>query len=392
MDYWVGYPRPDGSYGVRNIVAILPTVSCANVVCDRIASYFDDNVVSLSHNTGCALLERGFGMDTQDILINVGLNPNIHSVLVVGLGCETVNPDVVADGIMASGKPVERILIQDVGSQRAVELGRELVTRLLNEAEKIRRRSTDVSTLIVGVECGGSDWTSGVLSNPSVGYASDKLVGLGGTVILGETTELIGAEHILIDRAVSDEVGLRIRWIIDRYIKDIGYIGGSVYGSNPSRGNIEGGLSTIEEKALGAICKGGFSKIVEVVDYGVRPSKKGVVIMDTPGYDIASITGMIAGGAQIIVFTTGRGSPTGSLLSPTIKVTGNPWTYMKMKDDIDINVGEILLMKSLPGQDYILCQGERIYEMILDVASGHETKSESYRYNNLYFWRRGMTL
>ncbi len=388
MSEWRGFPRTDGSYGTRNHVLVLPSVSCANQVCRRIADSVD-GVVAAPHNTGCALCEKAIFTGTLDILAGLGMNPNVHSVLVVGLGCETVSSDELADAISRSGKTVYRLSIQDMGTIETVEKGIGIVKKLVAEASKIKRKATDLSTLVVGVECGGSDWTSGVISNPAVGIASDIIVNGGGTVILGETTEMVGAEHILVSRAINKDVGRRIMEIVRRYEDEAIEVGCDIYGSNPSKGNIEGGLSTIEEKALGAIKKGGSTPVMEVVEYGVKPSKKGLVIMDTPGYDLPSITGMAAGGANIIVFTTGRGSPVGLQIAPTIKVTGNPETFNKMSSDIDVNLGDALV----GDEDIIISElGKKVLETILEVASGRGTKSEILGYNELYVWRRGADL
>ena len=390
MKTWEGYPRPDGTFGTRNYVGILPSVACANSVAKKIAENVK-GTVALPHNTGCALAGKDVEKRTLETLAGLGLNPNIHSLLIVGLGCETIQSDKLADKISSSGKTVYNIVIQDQGTLKTIEKGVRIVKKLVEEASILKRQSTDMSTLVVGTECGGSDWTSGIISNPALGYAADTIVEKGGTIILSETTEFLGAEHHLLKRAFDQEVKRKILTIIRRYEKEIIQAGGDIRGSNPSRGNIRGGITTIEEKALGAILKGGSSEIMEVLEYGERPGKRGLIIMDTPGYDIISITGIAAGGAQIIVFTTGRGNHLGSPIVPTIKVTGNPSTYKKMKDNIDIYVGKNIIA----GNDYISDEilkkaGTRIVNEILQVASGKRVKSEILEYNELLVWRRGI--
>jgi D-galactarate dehydratase / Altronate hydrolase, C terminus. len=230
----------------------------------------------------------------------------------------------------------------------------------------------DISELILSIECGGSDTTSGLASNPAVGYASDKLVDMGGTSIFSETTEFIGAEHILARRAVTAEVGQKILNIVKACEDKAKTMGVDMRGGQPTPGNIEGGITTIEEKSLGCIYKGGTKPIQDVLDYGEAPKGKGLYIMDTPGQDIESITGMTAGGSQIVVFTTGRGTPTGSPICPVIKVTGNPWTYENMKDNIDINAGTIV-----EGDQSLKEVGEIIFNEIVNVANGKLTKAEA---------------
>ena len=392
MNEWKGYPRPDGSFGARNYVGVLPSVACANSVAKKIAENVK-GAIPLIHNTGCALTGKDAVKRTVDTLVGLGLNPNVHSLLIVGLGCETIQSDKLADKISRSGKEVYNIIIQDQGTLKTIEKGIRIVKKLIQEASVQTRQSTDISTLIIGTECGGSDWSSGIISNPILGYAADIIVNNGGTVILSETTEFFGAEHLLIKRAFSSEVKNKILEIIRRYEQDIINSGGDIYYSNPSYGNIQGGITTIEEKALGAILKGGTSKIMQVVEYGEKPSKKGLIIMDTPGYDIISITGMAAGGAQVIVFTTGRGNHIGFPIVPVIKITGNPLTYEKMMDDIDIYVGEKIIRRGVSATNKELRdEGKKLVSEILEVASGKKVKSEIYGYNELQIWRRGIDL
>ncbi|MEM3673705.1 MAG: UxaA family hydrolase [Candidatus Bathyarchaeia archaeon] len=386
MDYFSGYERPDGSYGTRNYIAIIPTVICANKVAEEIASKVN-GVIALSHSCGCCQIEKDLNQ-TFRTLVGLGLNSNVYGALVVGLGCEAVSGEKLADEISKSGKSVYHFNIQDKnGSVKSIKKGVKIVKKLSEEAQRQRRKTTSLSELIVGTECGGSDWTSGIAANPAVGFASDLIVKKGGTVILSETTELIGAEHILTKRAVSEKVKKKILEIIMNYEEQIRLLGGSIREGQPTPGNIAGGITTLEEKSLGAIYKAGSSKIVDVVDYGERVNKKGLMIMNTPGCDVESLTGMVAGGAQLIIFTTGRGTATGNPIAPIIKVTGNPLTFEKMKDDIDINAGKIL-SHGLSIRD----MGQKIFREIISVASGKLTKAERHRHYEMAIWRIGLSL
>ncbi|MEM3823527.1 MAG: UxaA family hydrolase, partial [Candidatus Bathyarchaeia archaeon] len=272
MDYFSGYERPDGSYGTRNYIAIIPTVICANKVAEEIASKVN-GVIALSHSCGCCQIEKDLNQ-TFRTLVGLGLNSNVYGALVVGLGCEAVSGEKLADEISKSGKSVYHFNIQDKnGSVKSIKKGVKIVKKLSEEAQRQRRKTTSLSELIVGTECGGSDWTSGIAANPAVGFASDLIVKKGGTVILSETTELIGAEHILTKRAVSEKVKKKILEIIMNYEEQIRLLGGSIREGQPTPGNIAGGITTLEEKSLGAIYKAGSSKIVDVVDYGERVNK-----------------------------------------------------------------------------------------------------------------------
>jgi altronate dehydratase large subunit len=379
-----GFERPDGSIGIRNYVAVIPSVVCSVEVARKIAANVR-NATILPHDCGCT--QVGEDKDqTFRVLSGLGMNPNVYGVLVVGLGCETISADSIADEISKTGKPVYQLNIQDEGSLKAVEKGTRILKDLSQEASKMSRRALDIPDLIVGTECGGSDWTSGVTANPAVGKAMDMIVERGGTAVLSETTEFIGAEHLLADRAVDEVVRKRILEFVERYEKEAIRMGVDIRGAQPTPGNIDGGITTIEEKSLGAIHKGGASRIVDVVKYGERIREKGLVVMDTPGYDVESVTGMVAGGAQIVVFTTGRGSPVGNAIAPVIKVTGNPETYRKMRDNIDINASKVFEGKSLEEV------AEEIFNEILEVASGKLTKAEILGHNEIGIWRIGWSL
>lgn len=383
MNRIMAYKRADGSVGIRNKVLILPSVVCSAETA-RMISMQVQGTVALQNHLGCGQIGADAQM-TIDTLVGLGSNPNVFGVLVVGLGCETARPKEVARAIAESGKPVECVVIQEAGgSLNAVNEGVRLAMDLVARASLEERVSCSISDLVVAVECGGSDPTSGIASNPSVGSASDRVVEGGGTVILSETTELIGAEHILAARAVSPEVGEQLRTICRQMEQRALDMGTSLRGGNPSPGNIAGGLTTLEEKSLGCVYKAGTTPLQEVLPYSVKPSKKGLVMMDTPGFDVDSVTGMVAGGAQICVFTTGLGTPVGNPLAPVIKVTGNPSTFEKMRDNIDINAGVILDEGATIDE-----VGEAIFKEILAVANGKQTRAEILGYCESSFWRAG---
>lgn len=305
-----GYKRPDGKVGVRNHVLILPTCGCSSETC-RITAAQVTGAVSIINQNGCAQVKGDLEI-TKQVLAGLAANPNVYGTVLIGLGCENAQPDDMVTLIQSkTNKPLVRLVIQEEGGtiatmHKAVVAARQMVS----DASKQQKEEFDISELIVGTECGGSDPTSGIAANPVVGNLSDRLVDLGSTSVLSETTEFIGAEHILAARAATPEIAEQILKIVKRYEDHIKNVGESLRDGNPAPGNKAGGITTLEEKSLGCIHKGGHRPIVEVVDYAERLTQKGLVIMDTPGYDIASVTGMAAGGCQVIVFTTGRGTPT----------------------------------------------------------------------------------
>jgi len=369
METFLGYARPDGSVGVRNHVAVLPSVACANAVAAAIARQVPETVL-LQHGIGCG---RG-GLDHEvhtRTLENLCRHPNLAGVLVVGLGCEVLQSEQLEHAAAQAGRPVCRVVIQEEGgSKRATARGVELVRELVDRAGKMQPEPVPLDRLTVGLECGGSDAFSGVTANPAVGRACDRLVDQGATVILTETTEMIGTAHILSRRAASAEAGVRIKEIIGRQEQKCADVLGPMAKMVISPGNMDGGMSNICEKALGCIVKAGTRPIVEVVDYAQKPTRKGVVIMNGPGYDTDSLTGMAAAGAQVIIFTTGRGNPIGFPLVPVIKVISTSQAYQRMEDDMDINAGTILEGRSL--QDV----GDQIYDCLGRVAGGEPTKAE----------------
>ncbi|MDO5116234.1 MAG: UxaA family hydrolase [Synergistaceae bacterium] len=367
-----GYIRENGSVGIRNYILVLSSVVCANHVCAKIAEQAqNENIVAFCHNNGCGQI----GIDKEQTLrtlIGIGKNPNISAVLVIGLGCEGVSVKEIAAAISDTGKPVEFLLIQECGGTSAtIEAGSKIINRLEERRRKQVREEADLDKLVVALECGGSDATSGITANPVVGEVSDRVVKEGGTVILSETTEMIGAEHILSSRAFCAGVADSINIIVQNIEQSAKAMQVDLRGTQPTPGNIAGGLSTIEEKSLGCLAKAGKSGISAVIKYGESPQCKGLVIMDTPGFDVESVTGMLAGGAQIVLFTTGRGTPVGSPVAPVIKITGNSQVAAKMKENIDFDVSAIL-----EGKATILSASEQLFSNMLNVIEGEKTSSE----------------
>lgn len=376
-----GYRRANGSVGIRNYILVIPASVCASETASRIASHVE-GAVSIPNQHGCCQIGADL-MQTINTLKNLGKNPNVAAVLVVGLGCEGVPAKEVAEDIAKTGKRAEYLIIQECGGTlKTEEKGVRILREMAQEIAQLKREDIDISEIILAIECGGSDTTSGLASNPSVGYVSDKLVNLGGTSIFSETTEFIGAEHILARRAVSKEVGEKILNIVIDCEKKAMTMGVDMRGGQPTPGNIQGGISTIEEKSLGCIYKGGTAPITGVLDYGEIPNKKGLFIMDTPGQDIESITGMVAGGAQIVIFTTGRGTPTGCPIAPVIKVTGNPETFKTMIDNIDINAGSII-----EGISTVQNVGEEIFNEMIKVINGKLTKAEALKHREFGIYK-----
>jgi altronate dehydratase large subunit len=384
----MGYRRADGSVGIRNHILILPSVVCANRVARGI-SQLVAGTTWVEHQHGCTQLGADAEL-TRRVLVAHGIHPNVFAVVVVGLGCETMRAQDVAADIrrQAPHKPVHLVIIQDEGgSLKAMAAGAGAAAEMVKAASCLERTPIEISEIILGTECGGSDACSGISANPALGVASDLLIEAGGAVILAETTELIGAEHLIAARAVSPEVSARCFDIIRRCEHSATAMGVDMRGGQPTPGNIEGGLTTIEEKSLGCVYKAGTKPLQDVIDYAMPVVKKGLILMDTPGQDIEQITGMVAGGCQIVVFTTGRGTCCGSPIAPTIKVATTTALFEKMRDNMDLNAGTIVT-----GEETVARVGKRIFDELLQVASGRLTRAEILGFNDFAIRRIGPSM
>lgn len=393
-----GYRRSDGSFGFRNHILVIPSVHCANKVVECIANtitYSDEvknderNVVYVTHQHGCSELSYD-AKQTQDVIVGTGANPNVYGVLVVGLGCEVVQAEVIAEKIkeMAPYKDVAYFNIQDAGGTgKSIEKGVKIVRKMLAESLKVKKSEGSLADVVIGTECGGSDSFSGISANPSLGIASDIVIQHGGSVILAETTELIGAEHILSSRAINDTVKASILSTIKGFEDTVIKSHADIRGANPSPGNIKGGLSSIEEKSLGCIYKAGNQPVVAVKEYAKKITDKGLTFMNTPGNDIEQLSAMVAGGCNICVFTTGRGTPTGSAVTPTIKLASNSAVFDSMNDSIDLTAGTVI-----EGTKSLQEVGEEILDFIVAVSNGKLTKAEINRQNDFSIWRLATTV
>jgi len=371
--HFYGYPRKDGSFGTRNNVVIMSSVVCANAVVTAIARECP-GVLAITHDHGCG----GTAEIALRVLPNIGLNPNYTSVLVVGLGCEGAAPEEIARRIGESGKPVEYLVIQkEGGSAPATEKGIKLAQRMLTAANGEARVNVGLEHLTLGLKCGGSDAFSGVTANPAVGVAADMLIKAGGQVIVAEITETVGTAQILKRRAIDPSIARKIEAYVQIGVKSNQWYAkrtpssGKGNTSSVSPGNVEGGISNIVEKSMGCITKWGSMPISDCIPYGVRPRTKGLVMMETDGYDLEALTGMAAGGAQVMIFTTGRGNSVGFVGVPVIKVASNTVTYSSMPGDLDINAGTIL-----DGINTIPEVGRHIFDTIIKVAGGEPVRAE----------------
>ncbi len=371
---FLGYHRPDNQIGVRNYVAVIPTVGCANEIARKVAEYVR-NAVPLLHHEGCTQLAPDIEAVTQT-LISLGKNPNFGAVLVISLGCEGVDSVQVAEEISKSGKSVERIVIQELGTLRSLEEGIRMASKLARHISGEEKNWYTIENFFLGVKCGSSDATSGITSNPALGYAVDSIIREGGTVVFGETTEIIGAEHILAKRIPDPAVRKKILSMIKRMEERAKSMGVDMRKGQPTPGNIAGGLTTIEEKSLGAIAKTGNSPINGALEFWEKPKEKGLFMKDTPGREMEAMTGLAAAGAQVIAFTTGKGAPQGFPGVPVVKICGNPQTCVKMKDSIDLNVSDVITA----GKN-VKEKSEEILNFIFKTANGQLTKSEAIRYD-----------
>ena len=361
-----GYPRPGGRWGIRNHVLVMPVRAAANLAAERIAQAAP-GAVAVGHQSA-----GGEGDDSERVRRSFAgfvTNPNVAEALVVGV---TEDDAWLADAAAALGQRVVFIsLVGCRGIAGTIEAGTARAARAVERAARLERAPMAPAELVLGLECGGSDALSGITANPALGVASDRLVAAGGTSVLAETPELIGAEDILARRAASPEVGRRVYDVILGFERAIEELGVDVRGAQPTPGNQAGGLTTIEEKSLGAAKKGGNAPVAGVVDYAERPAAPGLHIMDTPGQDIEQMVGMVAGGCQLVAFTTGRGTPTGSPIAPCLKISTNTATFERLDGDIDLDAGVIL-----SGRESVRSMGERIYDALLRVAAGETTASE----------------
>lgn len=397
-----GYHRADGRVGTRNYLGILTSVNCSGSVAKFIAEAAEksgllddfpniDGIVPITHGTGCGMSGNNEGYDTLfRTLSGYAQHPNFGGILLIGLGCEVMQISDLVGGreIRVDGALRYMTIQQTGGTRKTIEKGLDQLRSIAALANTATRQPASVSHLMVGMQCGGSDGYSGITANPALGVASDILVRHGGTTILSETSEIYGAEHLLTRRAANVEVGEklieRVRWWEDYTARNKGEMD-----NNPSPGNKRGGLTTILEKSLGAVAKSGSAPLTDVYLFGEKIDKKGFVFMDSPGFDPCSVTGQIASGANLIVFTTGRGSVSGYMPTPCIKVATNSEMYARMSEDMDINCGDIV-------SDGVSLQekGEEIFEMFISIASGEQTKSEDLGFGGVEFvpWQIGAVM
>ncbi len=399
---FMGYRRADGSAGTRNYLGVLTSVNCSGSVARFIAEAAEqtdwfkalgnvDGIVPIAHASGCGMSGSDEGYATlMRTLQGYARNPNFGGILLVGLGCEVMQlPDLLGKGMLRADNNFRHMTIQQVGGTRkTVERGVEALREMAAIANAYAREPIPVSELVIGMQCGGSDGYSGITANPALGVASDLLVQHGGTTILSETSEIYGAEHLLTRRAVTPEVGQklidRILWWEDYTARNKGEMN-----NNPSPGNKRGGLTTILEKSLGAVAKGGTAPLEDVYLFAERVTKKGFVFMDSPGYDPCSVTGQVASGANLIVFTTGRGSVSGYKPVPCIKVATNSEMFRHMEEDMDLNTGDII-----DGGVSLADKGREMFELFIRVASGEVTKSEALGFGGAEFvpWQIGAVM
>lgn len=394
---FMGYRRPDGRVGTRNFVLIVPTSMCASheaLQISMIAEFtlYDrqkypnvDGVVAIPHNKGCGC-QDGSTIDVMlRTLSNYADHPNVGGVVLIDLGCEKTNLAQVEKYLLkrerAFAKPVAKIGIQEVGgTQAAIQRGLKEVEQMLPLVNEVRREKCPVSELVLGVKCGGSDGFSGISANPSLGRAADQLVRSGGTVLITEVPEFCGAEHLLASRAKDMETGRAVYRLVDWY-KEYASKFGAVLNNNPSPGNVAGGLLNITIKSLGAIAKAGTTRIEGVIEYAETPKHRGLNLMQGPGYDQESTPGLVAAGATVVVFTTGRGTTIGNAIAPVIKLASNTPVFERMSNDLDLSAGGVI-----DGTETIDEVGQRVFEHIVAVANGLEAKAETHKHREFQFW------
>jgi len=377
MEFY-GYRREEGRPGIRNHILILPTCACGSESCRIVASQVR-GAVNIVFNTGCSDVAANTEM-SQKVLTGFALNPNVYGVVIIGLGCETVPHAKLREKIQAKcSKPVVSFGIQEEGGtlktiEKAVRAAREMAA----EAGLQQKEKFPISELLLGIECGGSDATSGIASNPAVGNLSDRLVDLGASAMMSESIEWIGGEHVLARRGATPEIHDQIIRVCEDYEKHLLAAGQDCRAGQPTPGNKAGGLSTIDEKSLGCIRKGGTRPIVEVLEQAQPPTKRGAIVMDTAGYDISSVTSMAAAGCQVIIFTTGRGTPTGNAIVPVLKVTANEHTYSWMEDNMDVDLSGIIR-----GEQTIEESGGMLLAKLHEITNGKLTKAEAYGFSDI---------
>ncbi len=377
MEFW-GYRRAEGRAGIRNHVLILPTCVCGSESARIVASQVK-GAVNIVFNTGCSDVQANTEM-SQKVLTGFACNPNVYGVVIIGLGCETVGHRELREKLQGmTSKPVVSFGIQEEGGtlrtiEKAVRAARELAA----EAAMQQRERFPISELLLGIECGGSDATSGLASNPAVGELSDLLVDLGASTMMSESIEWIGGEHVLAKRAATPELHNQIIEVCRAYEEHLKAAGQDCRAGQPTPGNKAGGLSTLDEKSLGCIRKGGTRPIVEVLEQAARPTKRGAIVMDTAGFDISSVTSMVAGGCNAVIFTTGRGTPTGNAIVPVLKVTANKRTFRMMDDNMDIDLSPIIR-----GEKTFREMGREMLADIEALCNGRMTKAEVYGFSDI---------
>ncbi len=386
-----GYERDNG-VGIRNHILIIPTVACSGITVKRIVEstknyyHYDDGAIKALYNPyGCGQSGEDL-VQTERTITNLGKNPNVNSVLVISLGCEAIDYEKLADRI-SENKTVAHLNIQNYGGKDTIEKGIKKVKELTEDAVKSKRKDTPIEHLSIGLECGGSDYTSGLASNPLVGTISDWIVNNGGTTVISEIPEFIGSEHIYANRSLDKRVGREIIQTVNNMENKLSH--GSktgLRGGQPSPGNMDGGITTLEEKSLGAVKKSGSAPVTGVLDYSEIPSSNGHFMMIGPGYDIESVSGLVSSGCNLVLFTTGRGTPAGNIVSPVIKITANKNTYELMDDFIDFNCSKIL-----DGEETIDNSADRLKEHILSIANGRKTLSELNDQDDFAIYRIGPT-